>query len=449
MYNCFGCNLDTPGFQGHTGEDFYDARAGDPVYSVSEGIVVYSGLAPGGWGNVIIIQHRINGGSIFSQYAHLQDRYAAVGQVVGRRQQIGIVGQTGTFEPHLHFEIKDLPIIGHGYTGYGFSGIVTVSAWGVNYFLPSWYIENHRSNFYLIADASNPTGVYFVEGNTKRAVPPGVYNSWGFARYPIDYIDHQSFAGFTTGADLTKLISAGGSVYYVDRGEKKWITDPNLFNIWGFDWNSITPVLPATLNSLHTGPNLSLLVQPEGTGSVYLVDNDTRHPLTGADLLQHFGYPALRDVSVISGDFPLSDAAPSRASPSKAQARRSTSWTTGASMLIPSDNVLNLWNLGGASFAQPFRLHHQQPLLRLGPLRPGSDLRQRRRSICSRRAPNVPSSTTIPSATGVLIRGPSLGWAPRSRRVSDGAPLTRLMQSLRPTYLVKTEPAPADQLRQP
>ena len=204
-------------------------------------------MAPGGWGNVIILQHRIGrSGTIYSQYAHLTDRYAVVGQVVGRRQQIGIVGMTGTSEPHLHFEIKDRPIIGHGYTGYGFSG-VTIGAWGVNYFLPTWYIQNHRAFFYLITDASNPAGVYFVEGGTKRAVPPEVYNSWGLAAYPIDYIDHQSFESYPTGANLTKLISANGGVYFVDRGGKKAIPDLNTFNIWGFDWGSVTPVTPATL----------------------------------------------------------------------------------------------------------------------------------------------------------------------------------------------------------
>ena len=291
--------------------------------------------------------------------------------------------------------------------------------------------------FRLVADASNPTGVYYVEGSTKRAVPPGVYNSWGFARYPIDYIDHQSFAGFTTGADLTKLISAGGSVYYVDRGEKKWITDPNLFNIWGFDWNSITPVLPATLNSLHTGPNLSLLVQPEGTGSVYLVDNGARHPLTSPDLLQHLGYPLLRDVSVISGDYPLSDAAALSGFTIKGSGPEKYVMGSGLKRLIPSDTVLNLWNLGGSTFTQLAdstisNLYSGPDLSGLGQTYGQGEV-YLLEAGAKRHIVDYDSFSHWGFAEGAIFRVSSQV----TDAFNDGAPLTRLMSHSGSTYLVE------------
>ena len=208
------------------------------------------------------------------------------------------MGQTGTDAPHLHFEIKDQPAVGHGYTGYGFTGL-TIGAWGINYFSPSWFIENHRQlgPFYLAADASNPTGVFFVEGETKRGVSPEVFNSWGFSRYPIEYIDHETFESYATGSDLTKIACIDGHVYFIDRGEKKGIPDANMFNIWGFDWDAITPITPGTLNSLPTGTNLSYLAQMEGSASVFLVDAGVKHPILYFDLLQYFGYPSRRDVS--------------------------------------------------------------------------------------------------------------------------------------------------------
>ena len=204
--------------------------------------------------------------------------------------------------------------------------------------------------FYLIADASNPTGVYFIDGSIKRAVPPEVYNSWGLARYPIDYIDHQSFDNYATGSNLSKLVSANGGVYFVDRAGKRAIPDPNTFNIWGFDWDSVVEVSPAALACLPSSSNLSYLVEPEGSGSVYLVDNKTRHPLLSGDLLQPFGYPAQRDVTVISGDFPLSDAAPIASLTVKGSSSAKYVMGDGQKRLIPNDTILNLWNLGGASF---------------------------------------------------------------------------------------------------
>jgi len=144
MNNCFGCTVPELGLIGHTGEDFYNAHWNDPVYSVSEGVVLYSAMGPGGWGNVVIIQHKVQGASIYTQYAHLTTSYVSRGQAVGRRQIIGAVGDTGTIEPHLHFEIKDQPSIGHGYTDYGFVGATTIVAWGMYYLSPSWYINNHR-----------------------------------------------------------------------------------------------------------------------------------------------------------------------------------------------------------------------------------------------------------------------------------------------------------------
>ncbi len=169
IYNCFGCDLDWPGFQGHTGEDFFNNRGGDPVYAVTEGKVIFSGMGPGLWGNIIIVQHKVRGVTLYSQYAHMTDSYVQAGQVVGRRQVIGTVGETGTVEPHLHFELKDPAKIGHGYTGLGFSGN-TIHSNGIAYYKPSWYIESNR---YL----DSPYGMF----DWVRAVPHGLsLSGWGF-----------------------------------------------------------------------------------------------------------------------------------------------------------------------------------------------------------------------------------------------------------------------------
>ena len=187
MVNCFGCTYTW--MVGHTAEDFYNGRAGDPVYSASEGVVIYRGPGGGGWGNVIIIQHNVRGRSIYTQYAHMQEMYVEPGQVVGRRQQIAIVGATGTEVPHLHFEVKDQPVIGHGYAGWSFSG-VTVFVGGINYYAPSWYIDNNRhieSPFGNIDSTVMSPGKYSISG---WAIDPDVSDSI----YVHMYLDGQIVA---------------------------------------------------------------------------------------------------------------------------------------------------------------------------------------------------------------------------------------------------------------
>ena len=207
-----------------------------------------------------------------------------------------------------------------------------------------------KEGFYLVADASNPTGVYMVEENIKRAVPGDIYNSWGLAAYPIDFIDSTHFNAYATGENLTKLVESEGHVYFVDRGGKRGIPDPGIFAIWGFDWDDVTDVSRVTRDYLPTATNLSFLAQLEGSGTVYLVDNKTRHPLLYPELLQHFGYPSQRDVSLVSNDYALTLGSNIASFTVKGSSSAKYVMGDGNKRLIPNDTILNLWNLGGSPF---------------------------------------------------------------------------------------------------
>ena len=85
----------------HTG---YDLRApsGIPVLASASGRVVFSGPLDI-HGNNIIIDH---GWGIFSEYAHLSERYVVPGQFVLQGDVIGLSGSTGrSTGPHVHWEI--------------------------------------------------------------------------------------------------------------------------------------------------------------------------------------------------------------------------------------------------------------------------------------------------------------------------------------------------------
>ncbi len=114
---------------GHTGDDLNgnnDCSA--PIYTIANGEVVYAGYLSG-WGNLIIIKHRLpDGRIIYSQYGHGEDNSTLVSTKSGANQvtasqHIMDIGNTGLGQTdscknsHLHLEIKNVYQSdgGHGY----------------------------------------------------------------------------------------------------------------------------------------------------------------------------------------------------------------------------------------------------------------------------------------------------------------------------------------------
>jgi hypothetical protein len=77
---------------------------GMPVFAADHGVVVFSGWATGGYGNVVMIDH---GNGYQTLYAHLDQTSVGCGQSVSKGQVIGRGGSTGNSTgPHLHFEVR-------------------------------------------------------------------------------------------------------------------------------------------------------------------------------------------------------------------------------------------------------------------------------------------------------------------------------------------------------
>jgi len=69
-------------------------------------VVVFSGGAFGGYGNMIMIDH---GNGYQTLYGHLSSVSAGCGASVSQGQYIGSSGSTGNSTgPHLHFEVRYL-----------------------------------------------------------------------------------------------------------------------------------------------------------------------------------------------------------------------------------------------------------------------------------------------------------------------------------------------------
>lgn len=89
------------GRQYHKGIDF-DANTGDPVLSVADGVVSYSGVRSG-YGNVVEVDH---GNGYVTRYAHNSRLVVKVGDLVRGGQQIAKAGSTGrSTGAHVHFEV--------------------------------------------------------------------------------------------------------------------------------------------------------------------------------------------------------------------------------------------------------------------------------------------------------------------------------------------------------
>jgi len=87
----------------HTGVDF-PASSGTRVGAAGRGCVSFAGWDSGGYGNLVVIRHRLG---VTTHYAHLSSIAVRSGQCVTGHDLIGRVGSTGfSTGPHLHFETR-------------------------------------------------------------------------------------------------------------------------------------------------------------------------------------------------------------------------------------------------------------------------------------------------------------------------------------------------------
>ena len=77
--------------------------AGEDIYAVSDGKVVYSGNGLRGYGNLIIVKHA---GEFITAYAHNKSIFVKEGEDVSKGQKIAEMGMSETNRPKLLFEVR-------------------------------------------------------------------------------------------------------------------------------------------------------------------------------------------------------------------------------------------------------------------------------------------------------------------------------------------------------
>lgn len=96
-------NLEEITYTQHKNGIELDAQLGDPVVSIDEGKVLYSGDAINSYGNLILIQHQSD---IISVYGNNYSNYVEEGDTVSKGQLIAAVGEGNGKQPRLYFEIR-------------------------------------------------------------------------------------------------------------------------------------------------------------------------------------------------------------------------------------------------------------------------------------------------------------------------------------------------------
>lgn len=108
----------------HAGVDI-KSTGSDDILAVYDGVVVWTKEADDNGGNVIMIQHEVDGVYYYSLYFHLKvDSKAglllpAVGTKVKKGDVIGQMGTSGTGQnnKHLHFEVRTSNGVSHNADG--------------------------------------------------------------------------------------------------------------------------------------------------------------------------------------------------------------------------------------------------------------------------------------------------------------------------------------------
>ena len=86
----------------HGGIDISGER-GAPIVAVDEGVVLFSGRGPNGYGNVVMVDH---GSGLTTVYAHNERNVVRQGERVRRGQTVALMGDTGRATgTHVHFEV--------------------------------------------------------------------------------------------------------------------------------------------------------------------------------------------------------------------------------------------------------------------------------------------------------------------------------------------------------
>jgi hypothetical protein len=167
----------------------------------------------------------------------------------------------------------------------------------------------YNSWFPYLTDASlvrkeGDSTVYFVNRGTRKVIPnPDVFINWGFRWSDITIDNSLDSVPLDSAVSLKRLAKGSGpTIYLMDQGQKKPIPNPDIFLNWGFRWEDIVIVSDAYLNSRPTGPMLKRIAKAPSSSTVYLMDQNMKKPIPDIATFQRYGF-RWEDLVTVSDEF--------------------------------------------------------------------------------------------------------------------------------------------------
>ena len=142
----FGAYSSTMAKKGRAYHSGIDIKSNNTrVNAAANGIIKYRGYTSGN-GNHVIIQHNLNGTTVYTLYSHLANFNGcpAVGNRVSKGAKIGVMGNTGNSTgAHLHFGI----FTGYSRDPYGYTNVNNsnkASYRGLTFYNPNYVVSYNR-----------------------------------------------------------------------------------------------------------------------------------------------------------------------------------------------------------------------------------------------------------------------------------------------------------------
>jgi thermitase len=107
----------------------------------------------------------------------------------------------------------------------------------------------------LVKSSSSPT-VYALVGYASYVSYPDVWNGWAFNWSWLRTIDDATLAVLPKSSQLSRLIKGSGpAIYFMDNGQKRLITNWNMYQRFSATYGTFSQINDGLLNEIVTGPN--------------------------------------------------------------------------------------------------------------------------------------------------------------------------------------------------
>ena len=167
------------------GEDWSLASQGNdreslPIRAITDGLVIYNGR---GYGNTIVLAHRISDGLVLSVYSHMSEKSrCAVGTLVHKGNVVGKLRSIGTTPAYLHCEIaKESLIKADAKTG----EIKVPAIWFGEWRQDSIYENYYDPTNFLLNGTGKYTWDFNVNGNDEGWTAKNVKRYQNGYRYQV------------------------------------------------------------------------------------------------------------------------------------------------------------------------------------------------------------------------------------------------------------------------